>query len=879
MATTTIGELLLHMTIDGDRQVVSAMQRVSKQVDKFGSTTKKASKDGISLTDVLGLMTKGFAALNIVDKIINSIKFFWEEIKKGIKSGVDYNKEIDYLTASITTLTGSQEISNKMTKEMAILAAETPFQISHFAKAAKTLLGYGVAQEEVIEDMEMLGNVSQGNVSAFDRLSLAFGQVAAKGKLQAEEVRQMVNAGFNPLQAIAKITGIELTDLQARMKKGEITYEMTRDAFKYINSEGQLFHNNMRNLSDTFAGQQEKLKEYGAIFWGNLIRPFYDVVAGKIFPKIVNNLIEASSEAEVWGQKLFEVAKYGWDFVEFLYKLVRPEAISFVKNISDKFKDFLEIMDPLIRILQTADAGSIEIVLKALLPDWLEGRAKAISKVFVFLRDDFLGFIESFFSVMSTGDANSIGIMFKALFPEDLKPAAQDIADLFVKVRDGISKFKDKVMEVIPKVIGAFSEFIAKVAPIVRDIIVPIFNRLMKAFNDIDISNIVDSFKNLGSTISNYYKIFKVGLKIIGGVFILLLDTVVGVITGMIGSFDNYMVAFQSAIAFIGDLIQFFVSIFSGDVDEVIRIAKKLGKDFVMIFSNLWEGLKTLVGNIVGGIVDGFKTLYNILVGHSIIPDMVNEIISWFKKVLGSPVNAIISLKDKVVSALKTAASYVSGKATLIYQYISSRFNQAKSIAKETFSLMYSYVTDKLKSLVSSVSSNATDVKNKISQLKDSIINKVKGIDLYKYGKAMVQTLINGVSSKIQSFKNKVGELSQAAKNLVGWQSPTKEGAGKDSDKWIPNLMEMMISGFEKYRKKIGIAAGTISSSIMDNMNLGNQASLQAVTSSTSYGNTTTYGSRNNISIVINASSVSSGKSIGEQLVYELNRKGILTHK
>ena len=317
MASTTVGNLLLHMSIDGDRKVITAIQNVVKTTEKYDKTTKNSSTSSSMLQKVLGGLGKAFDVLNsIVDKGIQIFSYFWDVLKKGVKTGVDYNKNIDYLKASLKALTGSQEIANRLTGEMVELAAETPFQIQHFAKASKTLLGYGIAQEDVMETMTMLGDVAMGNSYSFDRLAYAYGQISAKGKLQAEEVRQMINNSFSPLAEIADITGIKLENMQDVMKDGKISFDLVKKAMQKATGEGGRFNNSMKILSETFAGQQEKIQEYGDMFWGNLIRPFYDILAEKVMPKVADHMKNSAVRAEELGQKLFGLAKKVYYFLK-----------------------------------------------------------------------------------------------------------------------------------------------------------------------------------------------------------------------------------------------------------------------------------------------------------------------------------------------------------------------------------------------------------------------------------------------------------------------------------------------------------------------------------------------------------------------------------
>ena len=69
-----------------------------------------------------------------------------------------------------------------------------------------------------------------GNNSRFQLLSLAFSQMSATGRLMGQDLNQMINAGFNPLQEIAKKTGKSIGELKDEMGKGAISAKMVEDA-------------------------------------------------------------------------------------------------------------------------------------------------------------------------------------------------------------------------------------------------------------------------------------------------------------------------------------------------------------------------------------------------------------------------------------------------------------------------------------------------------------------------------------------------------------------------------------------------------------------------------------------------------------------------
>lgn len=155
----------------------------------------------------------------------------------------------------LQTMLGSAEAGTKMFNDIVKMGAETPFESKDLLQATNTLLGFGVSQKKVLPLMRQLGDISGGNAERFQALSLAFAQVSAAGKLQGQDLLQMINAGFNPLEQIAKRTGKSVGYWKEAMSDGAITLDMVEQAMKDVTSEGGRFNGMMEKMSKTASGK------------------------------------------------------------------------------------------------------------------------------------------------------------------------------------------------------------------------------------------------------------------------------------------------------------------------------------------------------------------------------------------------------------------------------------------------------------------------------------------------------------------------------------------------------------------------------------------------------------------------------------------------
>lgn len=149
---------------------------------------------------------------------------------------------VEDLTIQLGVLTGSTATAKKMIAEFKAEEVKSSLSLSDYADAAKLLLGFGAAQETVLPLLKKIGDVSLGNSERFGRLALAFGQIQSKGKLAGQELNQLAESGFNPLEIMVKATGKSYSELFEMMEKRTITVQHVNKALELATSEGGRFY-------------------------------------------------------------------------------------------------------------------------------------------------------------------------------------------------------------------------------------------------------------------------------------------------------------------------------------------------------------------------------------------------------------------------------------------------------------------------------------------------------------------------------------------------------------------------------------------------------------------------------------------------------------
>lgn len=160
----------------------------------------------------------------------------------------------DMAGAAFETMLG-KGVATKMMASIRDFANNTPYETIGLQDNAKMMLGFGINAERIMPTLRMLGDIAMGDANKMQSLTLAFSQMSATGRLQGQDLLQMINAGFNPLQEISRKTGRSLADLKKDMERGAISSDMVAAAFKSATSEGGLFYNMTNKMANTAQGK------------------------------------------------------------------------------------------------------------------------------------------------------------------------------------------------------------------------------------------------------------------------------------------------------------------------------------------------------------------------------------------------------------------------------------------------------------------------------------------------------------------------------------------------------------------------------------------------------------------------------------------------
>lgn len=255
------------------QNVKDEMEALTKSKTKINLDTSKISETNGGIGSLIGKFSSAKAAVGgfMGAFAVSALIDFGKE-------AIDAQSKVEQLEISFRTLLGSQEKASALIAEIKSYGTVTPYDTEGLAQAARLMLSYGMSSSKIMPTLQMLGDIAMGDKDKLQSLTLAFSQMSASGRVCKEDLNQMVDAGFNPLQIISEKTGKSIGELTDEVSKGAISVQDIEQAFIDATSEGGKFHNMVNNMSDSIAGKTAQMTDNWEAFKasiGALLRPAY----------------------------------------------------------------------------------------------------------------------------------------------------------------------------------------------------------------------------------------------------------------------------------------------------------------------------------------------------------------------------------------------------------------------------------------------------------------------------------------------------------------------------------------------------------------------------------------------------------------------------
>jgi tape measure domain-containing protein len=239
---------------------------VGEAFARMGLDSKQFKKD---LSGLEGVTRREATTLGAVFKNAFSVALgmgVFEAVKRGFQAiastSISFNAQMEQARIGFTTMLGSAERAEAFLSDMAEFAAKTPFEFPELLDASKRMLAYGFAAEDVLPTMEAVGNASAAvglGTEGINRIILALGQMRAKGKLSAEEMRQLTETGIPAWEILAEAMNKTTAEIMDMQSKGLIPAD--RAIKMLVEGMNKRFPDMMKNMENTWEGVTSTIKD------------------------------------------------------------------------------------------------------------------------------------------------------------------------------------------------------------------------------------------------------------------------------------------------------------------------------------------------------------------------------------------------------------------------------------------------------------------------------------------------------------------------------------------------------------------------------------------------------------------------------------------
>ena len=330
---------------------------------------------------------------------------------------------------------------------------------------------------------------------------------------------------------------------------------------------------------------------------------------------------------------------------------------------------------------------------------------------------------------------NNLDVL-KNILDSNIKPALQRFVDFAKPIIDSFKPVFEMIVEGFKFMWEVFKNSLQpafeRFGILLKEEIAPMFERILAALEPL----------------------LPVLLAIATGVGVILFGAFTALLAIITGAFNALITFFGGIVQFVGGIVEFFTGLFetiAGLLEGAITGDWTRFKEGI---NTMWEGIKDIfvgafkfiigwVGSFVKGIIDFFVSLADELVGHSIIPDMVNSIINW-----------IATLDDKVIAII----------VGMIKNFIA-----------------------KFAGLLVSLQTWWTDLVGVLGEWKTK---------MFTWGENIAQAFVDGFGKLKEWLKEKARDALNAAKDILKGDSPPKQGPFKRIDVWGENVGLAWAEGF-----------------------------------------------------------------------------------
>lgn len=667
-------------------------------------------------------------------------------VSLGTKAVFDYSKNLDQARINWEVLMGSAEKGQEMLSRIQKFAKDTPFDFDSTQKFAQQLKIAGLNGDQLFKTMQVIGDAAQGNVEKAEGIATAYQQMSAKGKIQTEEMNQLLERGIPAWDMLAKATGKTKAELMDMASKGKLLSDEYLP--KLVEQMDATFGGGMQKQAQTFNGQLDQLEDNLLMLGSNGVAPLRQALTGLM--KDINDVFDGKmSVTEMlgkWGKQFKEgLTKLGemianFDLASFVKKLLKGFEVG-GGFLSDVIQGFAKLVDGIFEFLRKTDWESIAKEIRSKIVDSFKNFDLGGAVAWIVNKLAELGHI--IIDNIKNTDYGDIGATLGKL----LREAISKVGDFFADVDWG------NVLSLL------WDGFVAGLELVFVELPSFIINLLSGLFLGMSTDEIGESigtiFDNIGTWLSEKWDALTQWLS----------DTVSGWWDSLSSAFDSFS---QSLVTWLGEKIDDIIKFFKDLPTKVSETVSGWWESMSSSFSTWWQNLKQWISEKFDELVQWFKEL----------PSKIAEFGSWIWSGITGSLSSMWSSAtgwfnekfNQFVNWFREGANKVSSFGSWVWSSISGGLS---SLWSSVTSIGNSIVEGVWNGIVSATDWFYGQVKSFFSNLVDSAksflgINSPSKVFAKEVGHGIPEGVGLGVKQKSDSALESIATLS---KDMVdAWQ-------------------------------------------------------------------------------------------------------------
>lgn len=259
-------EIKIHISAE-NQEFVDKMKEVVDNIRGAGTAA------GQSSGPIEGVSTKLAKMGAIATGLYSTIMMVGASIKNVIAPVYEYSSALEQNTIAFETFLGSAKLAKKYLGDLQKIAADTPFDLPGLTQAGKKLLAFGFSAKQSLSMLRTIGDTSAGlgmGTAGIDRITLAIGQIKAKGKVMGDELLQLTEAGIPAYTILAQKLGLTAAQIN-NIGNANIDADTAINAL--LEGMNEKFGGLSSKIADTKEGMLSTIKDNAMAISEFLMRP------------------------------------------------------------------------------------------------------------------------------------------------------------------------------------------------------------------------------------------------------------------------------------------------------------------------------------------------------------------------------------------------------------------------------------------------------------------------------------------------------------------------------------------------------------------------------------------------------------------------------